>query len=184
MIAKYGKSVSCFDATNKTSYALPLFLIVVKTSHGYLIVGVFVAQFETRTCISEALKMFRKWNPNFSPEYWMVDYSHAEINVLNECFPESKVVLCDFHREQAWDRWLKRTDSSVQSREAILTCSRIANSSTEKEMERHVSDLKSSRRLMNSKLRACLECQWLAIKETWVRAYILNFNVVVTTHHK
>lgn len=91
----------CLDATNKTTrYASPLFLIVVKTPHGYLTVGVFVPQLETATCISEALEVFKQWNPDFSPEYWMVDYSHAEINALNKSFPESKVVLCDFHREQ------------------------------------------------------------------------------------
>lgn len=185
MMEKYGRSVSCLDATNKTtSYALPLFLIVVKTPHGYLTVGAFVTQFETGTCISEALKVFREWNPDFSPEYWMIDYSQAEINALNECFPESKVVLCDFHREQAWDRWLKRTDSCVQSKDAVLTCLRkIANSSSEEEMELHISDLKSSPHWMNCKLRSYIECQWLAVKEMWVRAYRLDFNVVITTNN-
>ncbi|KAG0423473.1 hypothetical protein HPB47_000754 [Ixodes persulcatus] len=91
IMAKYGGYVACMDATNKaTGYALSLFLAVVKTPCGYVTVGVFIVQFETQTCISEARPVLRKWCPNFQPQYWMVDYSHAEINALHETFPESK----------------------------------------------------------------------------------------------
>ncbi|XP_075739497.1 uncharacterized protein LOC119166678 [Rhipicephalus microplus] len=50
MLKKYGGSVVCLDATHKTSdYALPLFLLVVKTPSGYTPAGVFIIQFETAT---------------------------------------------------------------------------------------------------------------------------------------
>lgn len=72
----------------------------------------------------------------------------------------------------------------MQSKGAVLTSlRRIANSSTEEEMERRICDLKSSEHWMYSKLRAYIECQWPAIKEMWVRVYRLNFNVVITTNN-
>ena len=37
----------------------------------------------------------------------MTDYSEAELVVLEEVFPTTTVYLCDFHREQAWERWVK-----------------------------------------------------------------------------
>ena len=37
----------------------------------------------------------------------MTDYSEAEILALETCFPYVTVYLCDFHREQAWERWVK-----------------------------------------------------------------------------
>ena len=37
----------------------------------------------------------------------MSDYSEAELLAIEKCFPGTKVFLCDFHREQAWKRWVK-----------------------------------------------------------------------------
>ena len=39
----------------------------------------------------------------------MVDYSDAELGAIEQVFPHCKVFLCDFHREQAWERWVKVT---------------------------------------------------------------------------
>jgi len=37
----------------------------------------------------------------------MTDYSDAEVGAIESTFPGCKVYLCDFHREQAWERWVK-----------------------------------------------------------------------------
>lgn len=47
-----------------------------------------------------------EWNPEIQPKYGMVDFDIAEINSLEFVFPGIKVFLCDFHREQAWHRYL------------------------------------------------------------------------------
>ncbi|KAL3188879.1 hypothetical protein MRX96_003035 [Rhipicephalus microplus] len=61
MLKKYGGSVVCLDATHKTSdYALPLFLLVVKTPSGYTPAGVFIIQFEMAHCIAQALDVFKQ----------------------------------------------------------------------------------------------------------------------------
>ena len=44
------------------------------------------------------------------PVFFMIDYSEAELlailsNVLLAC---KYVYLCDFHREQAWERWINK----------------------------------------------------------------------------
>ena len=79
ILQKYGRSAVCLDATNKTTdYALPLFLLVVKTSLCYMTVGAFMVQFETSSCIAEALEMFRTWNKELNPEYFMIDCCQAE----------------------------------------------------------------------------------------------------------
>ncbi|KAG0430966.1 hypothetical protein HPB47_022216 [Ixodes persulcatus] len=105
LMLKYSDDVVCLDATYKTTdYSLPLFLIVVKTASCYAVVGTFIVQFETAEFIEEAINIFKTWNPELSPKFWMVDYSQAEINALSAAFPSSRPVLCDFHREQAWQR--------------------------------------------------------------------------------
>lgn len=112
LILKYRDVVVCLDATYKTTdYAIPLFLIVVKTSSCYAVAGAFIVQFETALCIEEALNILKAWNPTISPKFWMVDYSQAEISALFVAFPKSRPVLCDFHREQAWHRWLSKKEN-------------------------------------------------------------------------
>ena len=34
-------------------------------------------------------------------------YSDVEISALKSSFPGVKVYLCDFHREQVWEQWIK-----------------------------------------------------------------------------
>ena len=79
----------CFlDATYRTTrYALPLFFLAVKTNFGYIVVGSFVVQQETKSTVAEALKTFQMWNPDFNPEYFLTDFSEVEINAIEETFP-------------------------------------------------------------------------------------------------
>ena len=108
LLARYGNTMSLIDATYKTTkYDLALFFICVKTNVGYSVVAEFVVQSETTTNISEALSKLKEWNPNWTPKYFMTAYSEAELVSLEEAFPTTTVYLCDFHREQAWGRWVK-----------------------------------------------------------------------------
>ena len=43
---------------------------------------------------------------------------HAEISALECCFPDTIVYLCDFHHEQAWERWVKDGKHGLTSEEA------------------------------------------------------------------
>ena len=44
------------------------------------------------------------WNPFVMAKYRMVDYNITEIAALEAVFPDTKVYLYDFHREQSWSR--------------------------------------------------------------------------------
>ena len=119
LMLKYGNTISLIDATYKTTkYELPLFFICVKTNVGYSIVADFIIQFETSSYIEEALEMLKKWNPSWCPSHFMCDYSDAEISALKASFPAVKVYLCDFHREQAWERWIKDQAHGVDTEQA------------------------------------------------------------------
>ena len=119
LLSKYGNTISLIDATYKTTkYELPLFFICVKTNVGYSIIADFIVQFETSVHIEEALKILKKWNPLWKPSHFMCDYSDSEISALQASFPAVKVYLCDFHREQAWERWMKDHKHGVSNDEA------------------------------------------------------------------
>lgn len=64
--------------------SLPLFSLCVRTNVSYAVVGVFVTQTETKEDIAEALKVFQKWNSDWNPSHFIVDFCEAEISALEE----------------------------------------------------------------------------------------------------
>ena len=108
LLERYGNTICLIDATYKTTqYDLPLYFICVKTNVGYIIVAEFIVQSEEHENIQEALEVLKSWNPNWCPPFFMCDYSEAELLALEGAFCNVTVYLCDFHREQCWERWVK-----------------------------------------------------------------------------
>ena len=108
MLSKYGNTMTLIDATYKTTlYDLALFFITVRTNAGYIVAAEFIIQTETNEQIEEALNILKSWNPDWSPRYFMSDYSEAEILAIESAFPGSHIYLCDFHCEQRWEQWVK-----------------------------------------------------------------------------
>ena len=108
LLTKYGNDISLIDATYKTTkYELPLFFLSVRTNVGYSSVAQFITQNETAQDIQEALEVLKTWNPSWKPNFFMLDYSEAEIAAIEGDFPGIQTYLCDFHREQCWERWVR-----------------------------------------------------------------------------
>ena len=74
---------------------------------GYSVVAEFAVQSENTENIQEALTVLKQWNTDWNPQYFMSDYSEAELSAVEAVFSSTKVYLCDFHREQAWVRWTR-----------------------------------------------------------------------------
>ena len=124
LLKRYGNLISLMDATYKTTkYELALFFLAVKTNVGYSVVGEFIVQSETTEQITEALEILSSWNPEWNPKFFMTDYSEAEIGAITSVFPLCQTYLCDFHREQAWERWTKDRKHGLSTENAeMLLC--------------------------------------------------------------
>ena len=118
LLQKYGKTIAMIDATYKTTrYDLALFFICVRTNVGYMVVAEFITQSETAEHILEALLILKSWNQDWQPKFFMSDYSEVEHDALEQAFPGIKVFLCDFHREQCWERWVRDTKHGLTKEE-------------------------------------------------------------------
>ena len=107
-MVKYGNIITLIDATYKTTkYDLALFFLCVRTNVNYVVVAEFIVQSESANEIADALNIIKQWNPKWSPPFFMSDYSEAEQLAITQAFPQCTVYLCDFHREQAWERWVR-----------------------------------------------------------------------------
>ena len=111
------------DATYETTkYKLALLFVAVKTNVGYSVVGDFMVQSETVDQIAEALSILSSWNPEWKHPFFMTDYSEAEMGAITTVFPTCQIYLCDFHREQAWERWTKEKHGlSADDAEVLLS---------------------------------------------------------------
>lgn len=61
----------------------------------------------THICLSNIT--LQKWNPEWNPGHFMVDYSEEEYQALQAVFPAAEKYLCAFHREQSWRRWVSNS---------------------------------------------------------------------------
>jgi hypothetical protein len=120
MLQLYGQTIIGMDATYKTTkWGFPLFLMNVVTNHGNgYPVALFLVQEETGDMIEEAIMILRGWNADWCPSFVMVNKSQQEMNAIQEAFDgQSEAMLCDFHRKQAWWRWLTTKDVADLTKE-------------------------------------------------------------------
>ena len=85
---------------------------------GYSVVAQFIVQSESVECISEALNILKEWNSNWNPPFFLCDFSDAEFSALKQAFPSTTVYGCDFHREQAWTRWVQDRKNALERSDA------------------------------------------------------------------
>ena len=169
----YGNQLVLLDATYKTTkYALPLFFLVVKTNVNFQVCAVFVIQEESTDMILKALNTVKKWNPKVTPKYAFVDFDEREITALESVYPNAKVFLCDFHREQAWNRWVNKADNGVANvADQIKVYLRsIAHSTTHDDAQLTVRNLMNSD-FFNGKVKNWFTKIWLPNIRRWCLAY-------------
>ena len=120
---------------------LPTFFLAVKTNVGHSPVATFIVQTEDSASISEVLGRIKIYLaqehiqiPNF-----MIDCSATKMQSLRETFPEAKMYLCDFHRNQCWGRWFRSTSNRVTGHYEILmwTFKKMGESPTISEFKKH-----------------------------------------------
>ena len=116
IMALYGQTIVGMDATYKTNqHGYPFFLVSVVTNHGQSYpVAMAVVEDEAGETVAEALQQLRLLKPSWQPQYIMMDKSDAELNAVSDVFPDDTPLLCDFHRLQAWWRWITRPTMRCQ----------------------------------------------------------------------
>lgn len=134
LLIQYGNAISMIDATYKTTkYDLPLFFVCVKTNTGYCVVAEFIVECEDALSIQEAIEVLKSWNLKWNPNFFMTDYSEAEMLAIESSFPGIKINICDFHREQAWERWVKDHHHNLDQSQAeqlldlLRNCARVSS---------------------------------------------------------
>ncbi|XP_069103101.1 uncharacterized protein [Argopecten irradians] len=165
LLARYGNELVYLDATYRTTkYALPLFFLCVQTNGGFCVVGAFITEREDSSSVAEALQVIKDNNSAWTCKGFMIDSSEVEANAIHSVFPESKIYICDFHRKQAWHRWLIASKHGVTSQEQTSNLlNAVAESFTEDEFQQNLTRLHESQVWKTQpKLQNYINGQWLA----------------------
>ena len=180
LMCKYGNCISLIDATYKTTqYDLPLFFICVRTNVGYCTVAEFVTQRESTSSIGEA------WNPTWNPPVVLCDYSEAEISAIKNAFTSTRVYLCDFHREQAWTRWVSSSQNGLTKSDAEILLSLLRKCAWASSPEHGQSDSNYTKAVnelkksgvwkQNFNVRSWLTSTWLSIPQVRYTSTLWEF---------
>ncbi|KAL5010467.1 hypothetical protein ScPMuIL_012772 [Solemya velum] len=97
---------------------------------------------------------------------------------------EIEVILCDFHKEQAWQRWLsaKKNNMSGMKEETLQILRQISRSDSKEEYEHGVRVLRDSNAYQIRSFRNWMEKRWLLEHKRWVRCFRKDMiNVKVNT---
>lgn len=104
-----------------TKYGFPCFFLTVKTSLGMgRVVATVIPQYESEELLVEGLQILKQWNTNWSPTFTMTDKSSVELGAVGIVHPSCIRLLCDFHRAQAWERWVNKSANGVSSQDRDL----------------------------------------------------------------
>ena len=124
LMLKYGNDITLMDGIYKTTkYGFPCIFLTVKTSIGTgRVVATIIPQYESEDLLTEGLNILKNWNPLWSPRFTMTDKSAIELGAIGQVFPSAIRLLCDFHRSQAWERWVSKNANNVlpHDRDAVL----------------------------------------------------------------
>ena len=120
----------------------------------------------------------------------MADFCEAEIQALESLFPDSFVYLCDFHREQAWERLVRDRHHELTDAEAeilldhLRACAWAPSNDSDTELpedhnyQKCVEVLKSTNIWKKNKHVR----DW--IEGTWLKSCKVRVSIVTCPHYK
>ncbi|XP_047129191.1 uncharacterized protein LOC124809264 [Hydra vulgaris] len=141
---KYGEMIQ-MDATYKTNnYRYPLFTLLVEDCDGVgQPIAFAIMTSEDQNHIEKFLEYFAECNDISKTQCVVVDKDVAEINAINKCWNNVKVLICYFHVLRAIDRHLNllRLDQT-QNELCCRYTQKMLNANTELEFNSAVESLK------------------------------------------
>ena len=101
--------VLCLDGTHGMNYhGYHLFTLIMwhqTTGSGYPI-AFLISEFKRTSTLKKWFNFLKYEHKEWNPDIFMVDDAGEEIKAVEECFPDSSVLLCHFHVLRSWRKKL------------------------------------------------------------------------------
>ena len=148
--------------------------MAVQTNVEYFPVAEFIIYSETQDRREEALQMIKGWSVSWNVRFGMCNYSEAEISALEKVFPGIRVYICDFYREQAWTRWVRKVESGLshnEQKELLSHLRSVAYSDTWEDLCTRLRALKGSLLWERITVKRYISQYWFPTIHRWVKVY-------------
>ena len=143
LLLQHYKNLVLMDATYCTCrLMLPLFFLTMKINVNYSPIASFIVQNEDAKSISRIKQFIGK--DGIDIQNFMISCLPTEMQSIREVFLECGLYLCDFHRNQCWGRWFRKTQHGISQHYELLmsTFKKMDESSSVSEYKRHKEYLK------------------------------------------
>ena len=95
-------------------------------------------------------------------QIWFTAKRNILVTLYALMFVDVRVLLCDFHREQSWERWVNRKENGASNPDVVLASLRLlAKSYNEENFNINLNALKQ----FGKRKIADVEKMWLPLKE-------------------
>ncbi|KAE9214870.1 hypothetical protein PF004_g14924 [Phytophthora fragariae] len=125
MFEQWGETLAMdfTHGTNNLGYHLGSLVVTTSTGGGFPVVD-FICLNEQAVTIATVLDYFKKKNPRWRDiQTVVIDKDFVEWRVLEECFPDATILLCQFHVISYWKKVMNRSTYRVKihQREKLLS---------------------------------------------------------------
>lgn len=167
----YGNNITILDALHKTTnYTFPVYFLVVKTNKSFIPVGTFVLRVSHETAITQALNIFRLWNPTWTPKYFVCGHEDAERNAVQSVFPNCTQSICSYRTYHLWKSWLKQNNAGKD--DLLNLWEALMYSKTEDEFVHNETLMQNHPSYKtNAPVETYFYKIWYNLREKWVVAY-------------
>nr|XP_054749474.1 uncharacterized protein LOC129254952 [Lytechinus pictus] len=174
IIANYPTGKYFLDSTCKTTQgSFPLILISVQADDIPQIVGSIILQEKSFRLMQEALRILKSWNPTWKPLSFNTEYEEEDIQGIKKAFKGVPVLLCDYHRMYAWQKWITEASNlDISSKSALMSLfEAMSNASTKDIHDKLLDKLQGSSYWKEDEgLRKWFGSRWLPHSSMWAQA--------------
>ncbi|XP_071948368.1 uncharacterized protein [Antedon mediterranea] len=166
------RALYVIDSTYKTHrYPLPLYTLWIYIDEKFICVAIIIMQCDATDDLAQALRHLKHWNPNWNPEYFLMDTQQPCWKAVEQTFPNSKVFVSSFHCNQSWLQFLssKKVNLSESSRLHVYSLlQRAANSSSKEGYLESIDMIQATQEWENSEyLRYVINRFWFHNSSKW-----------------
>ncbi|KAE9047748.1 hypothetical protein PR001_g4077 [Phytophthora rubi] len=137
MFERWGETLAMdfTHGTNNLGYHLGSLIVTTSTGRGFPVVD-FICLNEQAVTIATVLDYFKKKNPRWRDIHTVaIDKDFVEWRVLEECFPDATILLCQFHAISYWKKVMNRSAYRVKIHQLLSSMTGLLYSPTQSAYE-------------------------------------------------
>nr|XP_054773909.1 uncharacterized protein LOC129282002 [Lytechinus pictus] len=169
----YGSMIVMDIVYRSATFPADVVFLFVRTNVDYQLVAGFVGEAGTAEAVEEGFLVMKDWNPNWKPEFFVMDHKVEMMEMIKRVFPGSDVFVSDFHREKLWKEWFHQQEPDMDQSlidKTLDLIKKTARAPTRDQYEVALKALQGCEGWISSvKLQSWFATSWEA--ELWVMAF-------------